>query len=70
VPSLHDEPKCEMLHNVAYTKSEDMLEMNGYFDYLYFTGSHKVGMISLIISYPQLVFYLQYLYALRKLEKV
>ena len=37
--ALHN---CEMLHNLAYNTSEELLEKNASFDYIYITNPRKV----------------------------
>ena len=41
----HDAQICEMLHNVVYNTSEDLLEANPTFDHVYLTSSKKVNLI-------------------------
>ncbi len=39
---LHNEPNCEMLHDVVYNTSEKMLDKNSSYDYVYLVNPEKV----------------------------
>ena len=43
--TLEDEPKCELLHNLAYNTSKNLLQGNASYDYAYFTKPEKVRSI-------------------------
>ncbi len=39
---LHNEPNCEILHNVIYNVSEEVLGRNSSYDYVYLINPQKV----------------------------
>ena len=43
--TLHNETNCEMLHNVVYNTSEELLERNSSYDHVYLTNPHKVSVV-------------------------
>ena len=42
IVSTKSERNCEMLHNVVYNTSENLLENNASYDYIYFINPRKV----------------------------
>ncbi len=39
---LHKESNCELLHNVIYDESEEVLKKNNSYDYVYLVNPQKV----------------------------
>ena len=42
ISTSEDEPKCELLHNLAYNTSKNLLQGNASYDYAYFIKPEKV----------------------------
>ena len=42
ISTAENEPKCELLHNIAYNTSEEMLQKNVSYDHAFFTNPEKV----------------------------
>ena len=59
ISTSEDELKCELLHNLAYNTSKNLLQGNASYDYAYFTKPEKVrsvpALMVLILSVIEVV---------------